>query len=154
MRTPRHVEVEPGTSAEELGLAAIDDLLDRGDLGDWAPLLGAIRSNPWGAVADRVLRVVSNHRMYGTTPLLQGYVERMREATEPPVGPGLRALREARGITQVELAGRLGMSQPEVSRLEARADVRVSTARAYVRALGGRLSLAAAFGDEAEAPFA
>jgi hypothetical protein len=37
-----------------------------------------------------------------------------------------------------------------VSRLEHRRDVRLSTARSYVRALGGRLVLAARFGEREE----
>ena len=142
MRPYRHLDLDPATPADELGLAAIDDILERGDLDDWAPLLRAIRANPWGAVAEHVLRVVEAHRMYGTTLLLRAFVERQRAAAEPPVGPMLRRLREERGLTQAALAERLGMTQPELSRLEARADVRVSTARAYVRALGGRLELA------------
>ena len=38
------------------------------------------------------------------------------------------------------------MTQPEVSKLERRDDVRVSTARAYVRALEGELTLMVRFG--------
>jgi hypothetical protein len=40
------------------------------------------------------------------------------------------------------------MTQPEVSKLERRADVRASTLRAYVAALGGELHLAARFADD------
>ena len=40
------------------------------------------------------------------------------------------------------------MTQPEVSKLERRADVRASTMRAYVAALGGELRLTARLGDD------
>jgi len=51
---------------------------------------------------------------------------------------GLAALRRGLGLTQVELAGRVGMSQSDLSKLERRRDVHLSTLRAYAAALGGR----------------
>lgn len=51
----------------------------------------------------------------------------------------LRTLREAVGKTQTEVAEVAEMTQGEVSRLEAREDVRRSTLARYARALGGRL---------------
>lgn len=52
-----------------------------------------------------------------------------------------------------ELAGRLDTTQPEISKLERRRDVRVSMMRAYVTGLGGSLHLSARFGDD-EVPLA
>jgi len=62
----------------------------------------------------------------------------------------IRAVREAVGKTQVEVAAESSMDQSDVSRLEARSDFEdclVSTLRRYVAALGGELELVAAFGD-------
>lgn len=59
----------------------------------------------------------------------------------------LRALREARGLTQNEIAERLEIRQVSVSRMEARSDVRVSTLRAAVEAMGGELQIRAVFPD-------
>jgi transcriptional regulator with XRE-family HTH domain len=62
----------------------------------------------------------------------------------------IRALRDAVGKTQVEVAADSSMDQSDVSRLEARKDFEdclVSTLRRYVAALGGELELVAAFGD-------
>jgi transcriptional regulator with XRE-family HTH domain len=59
----------------------------------------------------------------------------------------LRALREARGLTQAEMADRLEIRQVSVSRMEARSDVRVSTLRAVVEAMGGELQIRAVFPD-------
>ena len=42
----------------------------------------------------------------------------------------------------------MDMTQPEISKLERRRDVRLSTMRAYVDALGGTLRVAARFGRE------
>ncbi len=60
----------------------------------------------------------------------------------------LRAVRELVGKTQVEVAESTNMTQSEVSRLEHRADVRLSTVKRYVEALGGELEVFAAFGDK------
>lgn len=60
----------------------------------------------------------------------------------------LAQLRQSRDVTQVQLAETLGISQGNVSRLEARSDVYLSTLRSYVEALGGRLEIAAVFDDE------
>lgn len=60
----------------------------------------------------------------------------------------LADLRRSRHITQVQLAEELGISQGNVSRLEGRSDVYLSTLRSYVQALGGHLEIAAVFDDE------
>ncbi len=57
----------------------------------------------------------------------------------------LRDLRKALGKTQVAVAKKLGMKQENVSRLEQRADVLLSTLDGYLNALGGRLRLVAEF---------
>lgn len=145
----RHLDVDPSTPAAELGAAALDDLLDRGDLADWEPVLREIRRDPWGPVADRVLSLVEHHAMYGTTSLWRAWIHDQR-VTAPRFHAGnvLRELRLARGRTQRDVADAMGMTQPEISKLERRQDVRVSTARAFVAAVGGELRLVAAFGPE------
>jgi predicted transcriptional regulator len=62
----------------------------------------------------------------------------------------LRELREASDLTQVELAGRLHVSQNRVSRIE-HGDLdraQVDTLRKYVEAVGGRLRIEVELGDE------
>lgn len=49
----------------------------------------------------------------------------------------LRALRVALGVTQVDVARSVGIDQAEVSRMEQRSDVKLSTIHRYVKALGG-----------------
>ena len=53
----------------------------------------------------------------------------------------LRALREAVGLTQEELARKVEVTQSQLSKLERRQDHRLSTLRRYVEALGGRLEV-------------
>jgi hypothetical protein len=57
----------------------------------------------------------------------------------------LRDIRKARQVTQEQVAERLGGKQVYISRLERRADVKLSTLRDYVRALGGDLQLMVTF---------
>jgi transcriptional regulator with XRE-family HTH domain len=59
----------------------------------------------------------------------------------------LRDLRTAQKRTQASIADALGIGQDSVSRLEQRSDLLLSTLRAYVEAVGGRLSLIAEFPD-------
>ncbi len=60
----------------------------------------------------------------------------------------LTELRNALQVTQEELADRLEVAQSNVSRLEHRDDMLVSTLREVVEALGGELHLVAYFRDE------
>jgi predicted transcriptional regulator len=55
----------------------------------------------------------------------------------------LRALREAVGLTQGELAQRVEITQSQLSKMERREDHRISTLRRYVEALGGSLEICA-----------
>ncbi len=59
----------------------------------------------------------------------------------------LAELRREAGLTQEQLAERLGMSQENVSRIERAEDTQLSTIRRYIEALGGSLELHAVFED-------
>lgn len=74
----RHLEHPPDLPVAEYGLAGLDDLLDRGSIADWVPLRDAVRANPHGDLADRVLHVCAHHRMYGTSRLWTHYIQRLR----------------------------------------------------------------------------
>ncbi|MFG1488670.1 helix-turn-helix domain-containing protein [Oceanospirillum sp. HFRX-1_2] len=51
-------------------------------------------------------------------------------------------LREQLELSQVEMAKRLGISQPSVANLEKRgAEIKLSSLKRYVEAMGGKLSL-------------
>ncbi len=62
----------------------------------------------------------------------------------------LYELRNAEALSQAELAGRLEITQSAVSKLEHAEDVRVSTLRDYLDAMGARLELVAVFDDDGE----
>ncbi len=59
----------------------------------------------------------------------------------------LHELREARRLTQEQLGEQLGVAQSEVSKLERRTDMYVSTLGRIIQAMGGRLELRAIFPD-------
>lgn len=63
----------------------------------------------------------------------------------------LAKVRKARGLTQVQLAELLDVSQAQVSRIESQTDLYLSTLSRYLEAAGGRLFVGATFdtdGDE------
>lgn len=64
-------------------------------------------------------------------------------------GMMLNQLREARQLTQVNLAEALHINQGAVSMMEKRADMYVSTLRNYIEAMGGELKITAEFPDGA-----
>ena len=59
----------------------------------------------------------------------------------------LQEMRRARVMSQAQLASALEMTQPEVSKIEKRTDMYVSTLRSYVEAMGGELEIVAHFPD-------
>lgn len=146
----RHLDYAPCTPVKQLGPAALDDLLERGDLEAWTPLVRAIARAPWGATAETVLRLCRAQPKYGTSPLWQAWIER-RRSREAEAGETLAEARARAGLTQSQVAERLGISQSDVSKLERRTDLLVSTLREYARAIGARLHLGLR-GPDGDAP--
>ena len=66
-----------------------------------------------------------------------------KDLTEMP----LQELRRARALSQARLAETLGMTQPEISKIEHRTDLYLSTLRSYVEAMGGELEIIVRFPD-------
>lgn len=75
-----------------------------------------------------------------------------RQATDRKVAEAMKEmplhrLREARRLTQKQMAEAMNIDQSRVSKIERRTDVYVSTLRNFVSALGGELELVARFPD-------
>ena len=145
----RHLDVPPSTPPDELPLDALDDLLERGSFDDWGPLAAAIRRDPDGPLADRVLRLCRAHPLYGTSALWTAWIERRRgpDAGSDGRPVSLARLRRQREVRQHAIADAMGISQSDVSKLERRGDLKVSTLRRYLRAIGAQLRMEARFDD-------
>ena len=60
----------------------------------------------------------------------------------------LQELRKAHRLTQKNLAAALNVGQDQISRMEKRSDLLLSTLRSYVEAMGGKLTLVAEFPNQ------
>jgi len=61
----------------------------------------------------------------------------------------LNELRRARELSQTQLAKVMDTAQSEVSKIEQRTDLYISTLRSYIEAMGGELEIIARFPDGA-----
>jgi DNA-binding XRE family transcriptional regulator len=77
------------------------------------------------------------------SPEAQKRVE--QRANEEYQALALAELREAKDLTQVQLAEKLGIDQGAVSKIERRTDMYLSTLRNIIQAMGGQLELTACF---------
>jgi len=74
--------------------------------------------------------------------------ERIRKRTEELLAElPLQELRQARALSQQELAEVLGLNQATISKLERRTDMYLSSLRRFVEAMGGELEISATFPD-------
>jgi DNA-binding XRE family transcriptional regulator len=143
----RHLDYPPDTVVTDLGPAALDALLERGDLESLAPLLRTVARDPWGPLAETVLRLCEAHPTYGTSVLWRSWIERRRRG-EAVGGTTLAEARVRADLTQSDVGQRMGVSQSDVSKLERRDDLLLSTLQRYVEAIGGRLELRLKGADE------
>ena len=73
---------------------------------------------------------------------------RIRRRTEELLAElPLQELRQARALSQQELAEVLGLNQATISKLERRTDMYLSSLRRFVEAMGGELEISARFPD-------
>ena len=61
----------------------------------------------------------------------------------------LHELRQARGLSQKQLAQTLHVQQPSIAKMEKRTDMYISTLRSHIEAMGGELEVVARFPDGA-----
>ena len=59
----------------------------------------------------------------------------------------LAELRQARQLSQEQLAAELDVRQPAVAKMEKKADMYISTLRRFIEAMGGQLVISAHFPD-------
>jgi len=61
---------------------------------------------------------------------------------------GLAAIRRKTGVTQVELAAKLGVGQAQISKIERQEDMLLSTLASYIAALGATAEIAVTVGEQ------
>ena len=72
--------------------------------------------------------------------------ERIRQRTQELLAElPLQELRQARALSQEELAEVLGLNQATISKLERRTDMYLSSLRRFIEAMGGELEITANF---------
>ena len=77
-----------------------------------------------------------------------GAAERVAQIEEElRLAAGLTALREQAGLSQRELAERLGVKQPRVAAIEKARNVTIDVLERYVDALGGKLQVTVVKGN-------
>jgi predicted XRE-type DNA-binding protein len=81
------------------------------------------------------------------TPEGRAQVESQRRLTDAVIE--LTKLREARGVTQRQIADAWEVTQANISQVEHTPDIFLSTLSKYVEALGGHLEITAVFPDQA-----
>ena len=60
---------------EAFTLAAIYDILERGSIPDWVPLIDAIEAEPYGEVAEKTLRICTARDIYGSSKLFSNLIQ-------------------------------------------------------------------------------
>ncbi|OOH89020.1 transcriptional regulator [Pasteurellaceae bacterium 15-036681] len=78
---------------------------------------------------------------------LEAQLQAQKKADEMIEEMLLQELRQARGLSQKEMAERLNVQQPAIARLEKRTDMYISTLRNHIEAMGGQLEVIARFSD-------
>ena len=86
-------------------------------------------------------------QVIGRLPLAQRRAVTRRKTQLIAEETSLRELRRALGLTQVQVARGLNKGQHEISRMEQRGDMLLSTLDGFVRAMGGELELVCRFRD-------
>src|SRR5680860_1540659 len=98
--------------------------------------IAPMRTKPFSELSDRILQ----------DPVRRARIELMQRAVEDAID--LTEARENQGLTQQQLAEKLGVTQANISRIEHEEDLYLSTLRAYMESLRGEMQVKAVFEDQ------
>lgn len=109
------------------------EVMERGLLQDWKPILAELRRDPWGPVARRVERWVTQSPDEPSAAFFALAIARVRERAEAAeraeVARRVRLAIDQSGLTAAEFAGHIGTS---ASRLSTYANGRVTPSAALL----------------------
>lgn len=105
---------------------------------------GRYSDHEWETATERIETV--RQRMLAENPAAAATEARTYAAIGARVQT-LRAIRQARGLTQSQISAELEISQAEVSRMERRTNVQLATLARFIEAVGGQLRVTAVFDD-------
>ena len=115
----RNIQASPEDPVESWPFEGILAAVERGTLPDWRRLAKAIKTDPWGPVAQQVIEALGLSRPYGTAELLEGVIQRAREeaaeSERHEVAAEIRKLVDGSGLPRREFAERIGTSRPRLS---------------------------------------
>ncbi|HEY7857589.1 MAG TPA: helix-turn-helix transcriptional regulator [Candidatus Nanopelagicales bacterium] len=115
----RNVSVGEGVDVREWPYEALVAVIERGLLADWRPILRSLREEPWGSVARRVehyLTYTDEDSIRALFGLVLTRARSDRERVErDAVAARVRAAVASSGLTQFELASRIGTSASRLS---------------------------------------
>ncbi len=84
---------------------------------------------------------ISSEEFFKTLPKASQKKVLEKSQEEIKVYRALQGLRKSLGLTQQAVAGRMKLNQSNISQLESQSDMRLSTLREYVEALGCELEI-------------
>ncbi|MGH3277411.1 MAG: helix-turn-helix domain-containing protein [Streptosporangiaceae bacterium] len=115
----RNITAAPDDPVESWPFEGILAAVERGTLPDWRRLMRAIRTDPWGPVAQQVIEAISISRPYGTAELLEGAIAQARkqaaDSEREQVSAEVRMLVESSGLSSRDFAERIGTSRSRLS---------------------------------------
>lgn len=118
----RNVDFDSSQALDTWPAEAIETLLDRGSLSDWATLAKAIRASPWGPAARTAERIVGWDEHYGVDELIRRVIRRAREEVtlrgREDYATQIRAWRLRSGMTLRQFAHAAGTSASRLSDYE------------------------------------
>lgn len=115
----RNVDASPGDDIGTWPYEALVEVIDRGLVADWRPVLAEIRQSPWGPVARRVERYLAYREPDGVGTLFGLAIERARTDADrldrDRVASRVRDAVERSGLTRSEFAELVGTSPSRLS---------------------------------------
>ncbi|MGL5816485.1 MAG: helix-turn-helix domain-containing protein [Phycicoccus sp.] len=140
----RNVDADPSAPVETWPYEALVAAIERGTIGAWVRITGAIDREPWGDVARQVEEYLSYASPHGVGPLLHRAIARSRAQADArerdEVAAEVAGLVERTGLPVAEVARRIGTSRSRLSTYRSGRVVPSATLLVRLRALADRLA--------------